>query len=242
MAADLLRTGRHKKLVAAIDRAFSTNSAFQDLKQARDSLTLLKRITSSDDWKEPFSTHEAGTLAGSLFDSAIILYARATETTPVGRRPWFGHSKLDIAQRELHKAVMWIRNKELAHFGSGRPVDGAPMTEEAIAMFDHGSKVGVAYRASRSRNRGQFAKDFSCLVASVANLAEAASKARLQEAHYELGQALASDPSLARKMQSYSLSERLSYQDPGVMAAPEDEDGFRAYGETTTSKITLRAD
>ncbi|MDD1452708.1 hypothetical protein NHF48_020070 [Sphingomonas sp. H160509] len=241
LASDLRRIGRHKPLVATIDRAFSTNSAFQDLKQARDALVLLKRVTSTDDWKQPFSTDEAGTLAGSLFDTAIILYARATETKPVGRQPWFGTGKLDADQRVLHSSVMWIRNKELAHFGSGRPIDGTPMIEEAIALFNHGTKIGVAYRASRSRNRGQFAKDFSILVGTVTDLAETASKQRLEDAHRELGLAVAADPSLIKKIRTFPLSSRLSFTDPLLAASPENADGFRAYGETTINKIILKS-
>lgn len=209
LTAHLSRFGQHKKLTAAVERAFSVSSAQQDLAQAHESLALLNRLSADNGWEREFSPHDAGLVAGSLFNSAIILYARATETKPVGRTAWFGTGKLSAEDRELHRTVMWIRNKELAHFGSGRPIDGTPMIEETIALVSEEDRAKVSYCTSRARNRVKFALDVQVLTKAVLTLAHTASMARLDELGTELKLAFDADPTLASKVLRFQVSARL---------------------------------
>lgn len=236
VAAELMRTGRYKHLVIALRRASSTASAYQDLKVVVECLQLLRRLTTTDDWNEPFDMNEAGVLVGSLFDNAIILYARATETKPIGREKWFGIEKVPNEFRVTHKAVMLIRNKELAHFGSGLPIDGTPMLEEALVLVDHGLATSLGFRANRTRNRAQFAADFRSLAEHVAAVANEAALARLDDGLAVLNPLLKSDPELRRLVDRFPLAESLR------RGAHEGTDlgrgsDTRTYAETVAVKI-----
>lgn len=209
VAAELTRAGKYKDLVVALRRAASTASAHQDLQGAVECLQLLRRLTTTDDWNEPFDMNEMGILIGSLFDNAIILYARATETKPIGRQKWFGIEKVPSERRQTHKAVMLIRDKELAHFGSGMPVDGTPMLEEALVLVNHGFATSLGFRTNRSRNRGQFAADFRALAEHVAAVAKESAMARLDEALVIINPLLKTDRELRLLVGQYPLAENL---------------------------------
>lgn len=211
VARELDRMGKYKTIATALNRATSTASAYQDLRVAVESLELLRRLTTETEWQGGFSLDEAGTLAGSLFDTAIIMYARATDTKPIARQKWFGIDKLSPEQRPTHRAVMWLRDKELAHFGKGTPVDGTPLIEEALVLVDHGASTSLGYRANRARNRGQFSSDFRKLALAVAELGKQASGKRFEEALVAVGEATAVDQDFIDLIQRHPITERLTF-------------------------------
>jgi hypothetical protein len=236
VADELSRSGKYKDLVIAFRRASSTASAYQDLQIATESLQLLRRLTISDESSANFSIDETGVLAGSLFNNAIILYARATETKPIGRQKWFGIEKVPTAHRLTHKTVMLIRNKELAHFGTGMPVDGTPMLEEALVMVDHGHTISIGFRANRSHNRGQFAADFSSLAEIITEVARQTTVTQIEVAQQILGPLVGRDISLNSLIQQYPLADDLR---SGAHSTAKLEPGVSSetYAQTIAVKI-----
>jgi hypothetical protein len=235
----LARERKHGELVAAIEKAASAASAFQDLAQAADNLRLLNRIVANDEWKAPFSNDEAGSIAGSLFDSSIILYARATDTAPVGRLRWFGADKLRENHKDVHKQVMWIRNKELAHFGSGALVDGTPMVTEALALVEFEDHAAVMFRASRTRNRDGFAQRFAGLVDVVSAMAREAGGRRMAEVIESWNKSVADDQSILALLASTPLPDLLNGE--GFYNSPLfDENGVSTFSNTITNDVPRR--
>lgn len=79
----IVAAGGYTELAEAIRRAWSTASAHEDLRGAREALILLRRFTKEEGFGADFSEAEHDTMVGTLFSQAILLYARATETTPI---------------------------------------------------------------------------------------------------------------------------------------------------------------
>ncbi len=241
VAAELTRTGKFKDLVIALRRASSTASAHQDLQVAVECLQLLRRMTTSEDWHEPFNMNEVGILAGSLFDNAIIMYARATETKPIGRQKWFGVEMVPLEHRSTHRAVMLIRNKELAHFGSGMPVDGIPMLKEALVLVDDGQNASLGFRANRARNRSQFSNDFMTMATLITAMAKEAALARLREANAMLIPLVTEDERLRELIMRNPLSTSLKR---GAHEKAQVGEGTetRTYAETVAVKVKAPRD
>lgn len=117
--------GPPTELTAAIRRAADVSSAHRDLDEALAAIKLLWRLTSG--WDEThIEDSDLTTIVGSLMSATIILYARATITSSDARRPWFGEGRLPKVLRPTHDGLIRLRNKEVAHFGRGHPVDGTP--------------------------------------------------------------------------------------------------------------------
>lgn len=177
LMAVLEAEGGHPELVDAIRRAADVSSAHRDLDEALLAIRLLRRLTSADD-ETALGDDDLTTIVGSLMTTAIILYARATDTTPIGRRRWFGVGKLPPTLRSVHAELMLLRDKEVAHFGKGEPVDGAPLLVEALVFrpFDVAHPLGHLSR--RAHNRAAFARRADELVETVLGLATEAVSAR----------------------------------------------------------------
>ena len=141
--AALQLDGSNPQLAGAIRQAVDVSSAHRDLEEALLAVRLLRRLTSVDD-ETPIDDADLTTIVGSLLTSAIITYARATDTPPIDRRAWFGTSKLPKPLRPDHAEVMRLRDKEVAHFGRGQVVDGAPMLQETLVLrpFDKDHPIG----------------------------------------------------------------------------------------------------
>jgi hypothetical protein len=236
VAAELTRIGKYKDLVVVLRRAGSTASAHQDLQVAVECLQLLRRLTTTDDWHEPFGMDEVGLLAGSLFDNAIIMYARATETKPIGRQKWFGLEMVPMEHRSTHKSVMLIRNKELAHFGSGMPIDGTPMLEEALVLVNNEAGTSLGFRANRARNRSQFSNDFSSLAKLVTSLAKEAALSRLREAQAMMTPLVTEDRWLRQLISRYPLTTNLQR---GAHETANDGEGSESHTYAETVAVII---
>jgi hypothetical protein len=190
--------GTHPKLAKAIRRAIDVSSAHRDLDEALLALRLLRRMTRAND-DTPIADDDMSTIVGSLLTAAIIYYARATETRPISRNYWFGVGKLPPELRLVHRELMRLRDKEVAHFGKGEPVDGAPLFADALVLrpFDPGHPI--SYLSDRTHNRASLARRAEGLVEAVVALAEAAASARQSEVIKLLSPlAESKDPVMAR--------------------------------------------
>lgn len=209
LMAALESEGTHPELVKAISRAVDVASAHRDLHEALLALRLLRRLTHVSD-ETSIADDDMTTIVGSLLTTAIILYARATVTTPIGRRRWFGEGKLSSELCIVHRELIFLRDKEIAHFGRGRPVDGTALLEEALVLrpFDRDHPLG--YLSSRIHNRAALARRAENLVVTVVALSEAAASERQTEVHRILSAlAEAKDPLMARLGQMPLIDPRL---------------------------------
>lgn len=214
LMALLDETGAHSELAAAIRRANDVSSAHRDLDEALLALRLLIRLTSASD-ETPLDDGDITTIVGSLMTSAIVLYARATDTPPIGRRAWFGIGKLPSEMRPVHKELMKLRDKEVAHFGKGEIIDGAPLLSEALVLRPHSGTHPIGFLTRRAHNRAELVRRFEKLVSRVLGLSIEAVNARYTEVHAIL-RVLAErrDPVLAQ-LRSIPLS------DPHLLAVEE---------------------
>lgn len=212
LGAWLVDQNSHPDLVGAVRRATDVSSAHRDLEEARLALRLLRRLTSGSD-ETALDDADLTTIVGSLMTNAVILYARATDTQPIDRRPWFGISKLPQSLHAGHRELMRLRNKEVAHFGKGEPVDGAPLLVEALVLRPFDKEHPIGHLSSRAHNRAALAKRAEGLVERVLALATQA----VSERHTEVFRALTElaknhDPVMARL-------RGLPLADPRLLAA-----------------------
>lgn len=199
----------HPDLVEAIQRAADVSSAHRDLHEALLSLRLLRRLTHAGD-DTPIEDNDMTTIVGSLMTTAIILYARATDTTPIGRRRWFGIAKLPFKLRPVHREIMLLRDKEIAHFGKGQPIDGSALLEEALVFRSFDSNHPLGYLSSRMHNRATLARRAANLVETVLALSVTAVSERQTEVHRLLTTlAGAKDPVMARLSHMPLINPRL---------------------------------
>lgn len=207
-------SGAHPELAAAIRRANDVSSAHRDIDEALLALRLLIRLTSASD-ETPLDDEDITTVVGSLMTSAIVLYARATHTPPIGRRPWFGTGKLSGEMRTVHEKMMYLRDKEVAHFGKGEIIDGAPLLSEALVLRPESATHPIGYLTRRAHNRAELVRRFERLVSTVLALSIDAVNARYTEVHAIL-RVLAErrDPILA-------LLRGLPLSDPHLLMAEE---------------------
>lgn len=210
----LERDETHPELVEAIRRATDVSSAHRDLDEALLSLRLLRKLTRADD-ETAVADDDMTTIVGSLMTAAIIYYARATDTSPIARRPWFGESKLPQKQRLVHRELMRLRDKEIAHFGKGHPVDGLPLFEEALVLRPFDRSHPIAYLSSRMHNRAALARRAEELVEVVVALAEAAASARHTELHNLLSALVKDSDHMMVRLREMPLT------DPRLLAAED---------------------
>lgn len=182
LMARLDDVGAQPELSAAIRRANDVSSAHRDIDEALLALRLLRRLTSVRD-QTPLEDADLTTIVGSLMTSAIVLYARATGTKPIGRRPWFGIERLSEELQPVHRELMHLRNKEVAHFGKGEIVDGSPLLAEALVLRPHSASHPIGYLTSRAHNRAELVRRAERLVAAVLALSIDAVNARYAEVH-----------------------------------------------------------
>jgi hypothetical protein len=190
------------------------SSAHRDLDEALLAVRLLRRLTSGSDGTA-IADADLTTIVGSLMTTAIVLYARATDTAPIDRKPWFGVSKLPQPLRAVHREMMHLRNKEVAHFGKGQPVDGAPLLVEALVLRPFDREHPIGHLSSRAHNRAALAERAERLIARVLEIATRAVDERHTEAFRALS-ALAEvrDPVMA-ELRDLPLTE------PRLLAAEE---------------------
>lgn len=229
--------GSHLELAAAIRRALDVSSAHRDLQEAELAVRLLRRLTSGQD-DTPLADADLTTIVGALLTNAIVLYARATDTAPIDRRPWFGVSKLPEPLRPVHAEVMRLRNKEVAHFGRGQVVDGAPMLDETIVLRPFDTVHPIGHLSSRAHNRAGLVRRAGRLIEAVLGLATDAVNRR----HTEVFRAIAAlaeagDPVMVRLRSMPLVDERLLAVEAGTQVVPESPGHARGFSRVAVVEI-----
>lgn len=235
IASELRLQGRQPALVDAIERASHAASAHEDLREARSCLILLQALTCDESSGPLLPKGELSTLAGALFAHSIILYARATDTPPIDRKPWFGRSKLSLPDRATHKRVMDLRNKTFAHFGRASDMPEGPMVKEALVLRLYNNQPVVAFYASRVQNRAALVPLMLDLVETVLGLAKSASLARFNEIGSEWNAAALADPTLIETFRNRLFDPTAFFVAQGAQA--EIDRGMGADGSHTLTSI-----
>lgn len=198
-----------------------------------ENLALLQRLTAEEGWREHFETAEQSALVSALFENAVILYARATDIAPIARQSWFGQSKLPKDLRTTHSQVLWLRSKELAHFGHSMPVDGAPLLEEALTLEFRGDMDTIAFRSVWSSNRIAFVGAFKVLATNVFELASVAAEQRIRETYDKVAEVSALDRSLLSEIKYFPVKGKMAEPFRGVRGEAKDGYSLSRYTSVT---------
>lgn len=172
---------------------------------AKDALIELREVVDKGRAGE-LTAEKRGVIGGALFAHAMLLYARATETSPIDRWKWFGRDMLSEEQRRWHKQVMEYRDKVLAHFGRGEAQSDGPSVKMALIMREPlpGSKtIEVGFFESRANTRASLSTKLYLLVDATLELARKGFENRLQEMHDELHAAAQKDPKIGLIAQAH---------------------------------------
>lgn len=140
----LLKERRLKPLAGKIRRLQEIASMHADLMMARECLDALDASLDG-----PFEDTDMHTsiIEASLLSNAVVLYARATKTTSDERRPHDLRAKFSPEEKIVHRELCDLRDKAIAHFGSGGSYSGEWKVELVILdITDEGGRVGVATR------------------------------------------------------------------------------------------------
>lgn len=160
----LFAEGRLRPLAGKIQRAQDLSSLHADLVMATECLDALDALlaTPPQDDNLTKSITEA-----SLLSNAVVLYARATKTTSDERRGYDPRDKFSPEQKIVHQELCDLRDKAIAHFGSGGSYTGEWKLERVVldASVAEDVRVGVATRrktvdkklAARARSQIEFA-------------------------------------------------------------------------------------
>ena len=140
----LFQEKRMLPLAGRIRRAHDLHSLATDLVMALESLDALNQIlmveTHPDD-------HAKLITESALLNNALILYVRATKTESDERRGFDLRNQFTATEKIVHKELSDLRDKAIAHFGSGGSYGGEWQAELAILQFKgEESRVGVITR------------------------------------------------------------------------------------------------
>jgi hypothetical protein len=107
-------------LAGCIRRARDLRSLTVDLEIARESLDALDVV-----WGTPTANNDftAGTIESALLNNALVLYVRATKTTSDERGTFDLRSRVSEDEKAVHEELVDLRDKAIAHFGSGGTMD-----------------------------------------------------------------------------------------------------------------------
>ncbi len=212
LADELKRARRHPDLEKAIRRAFDVASAYQDLSEAEMALNLLSRLTTESSKNDSINDSDLTTIAGGLTTTAIVHYARATDTKPIQRKKWFGIDKLNSTDKVMHKEIMALRDKEVAHYGTGRFVDGEINIIETLTLCPTNHTNPIEFLSSRANNKSKFTSQFLLLLVNVREIAMEAISNRSMELINVLNEVLPVDSDTANFLWSRPLTDaRLLY-------------------------------
>jgi hypothetical protein len=119
LATELRGLGKYPDLVARIEQHGHNASRLADLGHAMELVVLMEQPGNQ---RGPLPAERSGddsftNIQGALFAQAIILYARATTSGDKGRSQSLAvSSALTRQQRLIHRDLVALRNKAIAHF------------------------------------------------------------------------------------------------------------------------------
>lgn len=139
----LLAEGRLQSLAGKIQRAQDLASLHADLVMARECLDALDALLAKPSVEDGFAKNIT---EASLLNSAVLLYSRGTKTTSDERRVIGIHDKFSPEQKIAHQELCDLRDKAIAHFGSGGSYTGEWKVERVVLDATEDFRVAVATR------------------------------------------------------------------------------------------------
>ncbi|HKY80595.1 MAG TPA: hypothetical protein VJM09_03900 [Sphingobium sp.] len=123
LASTLKKNGRHSTLKKVLMQAWRTESCLGDLRQSQDCCNIIRKNLERPKAEYTLEHH---TIERSLLTTAILLYARATDTGGKGEERGaiqLQQGQLTKDQWQDHQALISIRNQSLAHVNPTHVVD-----------------------------------------------------------------------------------------------------------------------
>jgi hypothetical protein len=147
-------SGRHQTFVKAVRSFEAAASVSLDLKAVKRSVELLLRYTD-----EPEERAETG-VCDALLTHAVVIYARATDTSSPTRFKVGADKAYTAGQKETHHKIMLLRNKCLAHFGPGEGL----WNEDRVIYFENDNEAGLTTVHRRTNFDTEVARELLSLV------------------------------------------------------------------------------
>jgi hypothetical protein len=206
-AEHVRQTGAYPKLAGMIEKARDLGSILADLEDASRCIRMHDLILQ----REP-SGFDVGTsaIAGSLFSYAIILYARATETSSNHRRRRFGRGWLRDGDLNVHQEALHLRNDVIAHFGRGSTIESGPMSREALVwsfIAEPEQKMLLQIYVSRTSTRLDFLGKLQPLVDHLLTHIRTLAKPAFDAVIEEIGRIASTDNGLAPALRGFPFDE-----------------------------------
>jgi hypothetical protein len=144
LADRLLAEGRKTDFAMKIRAAVDAHSIKADLTLAGEACTTLAFLA---DQPQAMPANMKDTAQAALLSYAILLYVRATKSNSEARRTYDLRSKLSAEEKQVHAELCDLRDKAVAHFGTGGSYVGNWTVEVAIAdVVGDGVRPAVASR------------------------------------------------------------------------------------------------
>lgn len=140
----LLKERRLKPLAGKIRRAQELASLHADLMMASECIDALDASLAATPGEDDMTR---SITEASLLSNAVVLYARATKTKSKERNDCDLRGKFSPEQKIVHRELCDLRDKAIAHFGSGGSYVGEWQVELVVLdITGEGGRVGVATR------------------------------------------------------------------------------------------------
>jgi hypothetical protein len=121
---------QHKRLAKIIMQARDAHSAHTDLASAFDMITAMPEASHAAEGGVKWANHAVP----ALMASAILLYARATNSSSKHRATLDLHSDFSNEEKNEHDWICNLRNDALAHYGPGENFNGAAWHQEMVML------------------------------------------------------------------------------------------------------------
>lgn len=203
LAIELKRRGDHKALVSAIRRAADIGSIRDDLRQAASSLRIVREMgdRAMDRPEILKGEDDDSIIAGALFTSAIILYARATFASD--NRMSLGDEILSPQHKATHEEVKVLRNSAFAHFGSGDGAKEGPIVREAVIRSFNRKQYRYGVYTTRALHKVELGVRMEALIAARLDQVAGKQQKLLDAVELKLNEALKADEPLGRLLPGF---------------------------------------
>jgi len=158
-ASALERRSIDRTLAGLIRKASSRRSATIDLELARRRLNLLIDFPYQAAPLPRLQDDDEGALIGCIFDSALLLYCRATDTSSKHRKRVPIADEYSSERRIKHRGLMKVRNDAMAHFGYGQDLRDGPWAEDRPIFKRRHGVTSQIFRFRRVNYRANLVND-----------------------------------------------------------------------------------
>jgi len=142
----LFEEGRLQPLAGKIQRAQDLASLHADLIMAGECLDALDALIAQPTAEDDFAKNIT---EASLLSNAVVLYVRATKTESDERRGFDLRSRFSTEQKIVHQELCDLRDKAIAHFGSGGSYAGEWKVERVVLDVTDAADARVAVATRR---------------------------------------------------------------------------------------------